>query len=964
MAVFGYPRSHDNDATRAVAAGLRAIELSHLERTHTPDTPDIRIGLHTGLALVHVVGSGTARHVDIAGDTPAIATRIEGHAPLNELLISEATARMVEHEFELDGLGPQQLKGIDTPVDLSRVVGRRENPVDDVRTRLVGRHAELAVLTSAWEQTMNGDNGTVVVTAPAGVGKTCLVGEFGDRLREEGNQVISLRCSELLRTTALHPVIRGLRTLLDWTSEDGSDALLAAVDTEFADLPIAAAPELVADLLGVQDARRNTTLALDPSRRRALLLQVMVSWFERRASISPCCLVIEDLHWADPSTLEFLAPLVTGDAVGPLMIVATSRPGVSVSWIGHAKVAVLELHPLNPADAAELIDEIAGGALPDVVRRKILDQSDAIPLFITELTRTVVASGLVDSGSHGDELQDPSKMTEVPSSLLDSLMVRLEQLGSSRSLASIAATIGRTFDLDLLAEVADADGPIDADVERMVSAGVLVRMEEPGHRRVYTFGHALVREAAYQSITRRTRREWHGRIADAVGRRAGAVEPTLLAHHLTEAGRNTEAIDMWGAAARADFAAAAYDESIVHFRRGLALIDQVDPAVAPFLEFPLQLGIGLAYATRLGYVSSEAEQAYQRADALAQGLSTPEGFPAVLGLWAYYQVRSDPVRRRELGERCHRLAELSDDPAIRLEGVSALSTTLAFEGETTRASTLIAEGLALFDEHHDRDMAFYMPQHPAAGFCGIGGPLAWSQGDARLASHLYTRCTEFAENPRGVLGPFTSGYSHTFAAWLCALRGDYEAAARHAQSAIEVATEYGFLVWHGAALPHLGIAVAMLGDTATGIDMTTQGIALWRASGSGLFVSYYEHGLGLSHEAAGDLEAALRAADAGVEHSELHAERFHLAELHRLRGRLHEGLGSVDDAIIERRRAASVAASQGARLFELHALHDLASSGAADPSECARHAELATLLDADIPIVAAARSLSTTITGS
>jgi tetratricopeptide (TPR) repeat protein len=674
----------------------------------------------------------------------------------------------------------------------------------------------------------------------------------------------------------------------------------------------------------------------------------MVSWVERRARRAPCCLVVEDLHWADPSTLEFLALLVQADEPLPLLVLMTCRTGEEPAHVDDPRVTTVDLQPLGRDDAVALVAEIADGPLPAELTDEILERSDAVPLYVCELTRAVLSSGVVERGPHGYELRGALESTDVPSSLQDSLMMRLDGLGRLRSLASIAATIGRTFDVELLREVAET-GDVDDELDQMVAAGVLVRAEGQTDRRLFTFGHALVREAAYHSITKRTRRQWHGRIADALADRADA-EATMQAHHLTEARRFAEAVDMWATAARLDFANGAYDESIAHYERGLALIPELEPEQAAAREFELRLGVGLAYATRIGYASAQAEQSYQRANELAQALTGPEGFPAVLGLWAYYQVRSDPVQRRELGVRCHALSQLVDDVAVRLEGLSALSTTLGFEGDFEAACDLMTEGIELFDRGPEAELTFFMPQHPVAGFCAISGPLLWARGDLRAALERYERCRQFAEQPTGVYGFFTSGYAHTFGSWLCGLRGDYEAAAAHAQAAMAVASEHGFLVWMGAAVPHLGIATAMLGDTDTGIRLIREGVDGWRGVGSGLFVSYWQHGLGLAYEAAGDVDAALDAVDAGIEHSERHAERFHLAELHRLRARLLAARGD-DDATRHWRLAARIGRRQGARLFELLALSDLAAAEAVDDLERARLEELATLLHDDLSAV-------------
>ena len=361
----------------------------------------------------------------------------------------------------------------------------------------------------------------------------------------------------------------------------------------------------------------------------------------------------------------------------------------------------------------------------------------------------------------------------------------------------------------------------------------------------------------------------------------------------------------------------------------------------------MQLGIGQTLATRFGYQSADAEAAYQRANELAAGLEAVEAVPALLGLWQYYEVRSDPTRRRALATRSHELAGLTDDPAIRLEGISALSTTLAFEGEFAEACTLIDRGLLIFDAHGDQPMEFHMPQHPVAGFCGVSGPLLWMSGDFVAARQRYERLQEFALHPTGRLGPFTAGYARVFSAWFSSLLGDFSAMAAHATSAMDIGAEHGFLVWLGAGYIQLGIATALLGDTATGIAMTSDGIDAWGAAGSGLMGSYYRFWLGLAHEVAGDPEAALRVVHEGIAHSESHRERVQSALLHRSRGRLLERMGRPAEASVARRLAVRIAAEQGARFCELLALHDLERVGDAVDQERHRLEKLIGDLSAD-----------------
>jgi class 3 adenylate cyclase/tetratricopeptide (TPR) repeat protein len=941
LAVFGYPRAHDNAAIRAVAAALGLLAASDLERESHRPTPSVRIGIHTGLTLIQPTGSG-AYDFDIVGDTPAIAKRLESLAPENEILISAATAQRIEREFELDRVGTHELKGVPDPVEVWRVIQSADDVSATAPETLVGRDVEMDQLMDLWRRATDGERKAVLIVAPPGLGKSRLIEELVARVENEG-RVIVLRCSELMQTTSLFPVVRALHALVGWSPGSTGDDVRGRLAEEFTGLGNPSAPDLVAGLLGI-DVGEEAHLPVDAGMRRAQLLESLVAWIERQAEHAPCCLVMEDLHWADPSTIELISILVARASETRILVVMSTRPEGLQRAGALAEIGMLDLGPLSPSAAAQLIQEVAGGKVPDALLEDLLDRSDAVPLFIEELTRAVAASGLLVRGEAGLEVRGHLSDTDIPLSLADTLMMRLDGLGPARTAASAAATIGRTFDARLLSSVTAHPESLDVDLASMIDAGVLHEIEGPGGKIDYSFSHALLRDAAYESLTKRTRREIHSRIATAILEQGDRSEPAVLAHHLTESGQTVEAIESWNEAGHAAFVVAAYDEAIANYKHGLVLISQLDEDDAWRHELSLQLGTGIAYSTRFGYMSPEAEGAYLRASELSTNVEGVESFSALYGLWQYFEVRSDRERRRALGERCQDLAQLSDDLTVRLEGLSALGTTLAFEGDLERALTLTNEGIERFDAAGRPDLEFVSPQHLVAGFYAISGPLLWSMGRCKEARVRYELLQEYAEHPTGVHGPFTQAYAHSFSAFMCFVRGDFETAVGHATRTMEIGMDHGFLIWIGSGYPQLGIATAMTGDPATGIPMATDGLAAWRDAGAGLLVSYFQYGLAMSHELAGDLEAALAAADGGIDHCADHAEGFLLAELHRVRGRLLERLGREEDADDARRIALLTARAQGAQCYELGVLTDLCRNASGSPAEMARLVELHGLL--------------------
>ena len=489
VAVFGYPKAHNNDAIRCIAAGLNILESLAEERSAGLVTPDVRMGVHTGLILVHQVGS--SGDFDVVGQAPAVAKRLEALAPANELLMSGATARRVQTDFELRSLGVRQLKGVSSEIEVWELLGRRDDIGFEAPVRLVGRDIELAHLMDQWQLSIGAKRQAVVITAGPGMGKTRLIEELLVLIGSEGEALV-LRCSELMGTTALYPLIQGLRSLISAPRSTPSEEVLDRLDAEFGALPNPAGVALVASLIGITP-RETETLPVEPGKRRAELWESLLDWLKLRTQRGPCCLVIEDLHWSDPSTTEFLNVLLADPALVNLFVVLTTRLEGSHQIAEHRDIRSIELGALTEDAASTMIEEIAGGSISDEVRRQLLDRSDSVPLYITELTRAVTEAGLLERRRQGLELKEPLSSTDIPASLADSLMMRLDSLGAARGLASAAATIGRTFEAGLLSEIIDAQPGLESDLAQMVNVGVLTRFDTPGRDHRYTFSHELLR---------------------------------------------------------------------------------------------------------------------------------------------------------------------------------------------------------------------------------------------------------------------------------------------------------------------------------------------------------------------------------------------------------------------------------------------------------------------------------------
>ena len=671
LVYFGYPQAHEDDAQRAVHTGVELVEAigglnTRLEASYGVQLA-VRLGIHTGPVVVGDIGGG-GRHEQLAlGETPNIAARLEGLAAPNTVVISPVTARLVRQTFVLEDLGASALKGVAEPMAVWRVLGRRTpSRHDDEATPnrtpfLVGRDEELGLLRRRWEQSKEGLGQVVLLSGAAGLGKSSLVAALRAQVGREGYARLTLRCSPYHTNSALYPVIEHLQQVLQFERTDPPETKLAKLEQglQTCRLPREEVVPLFGALLAVPlPAERYPARSVSPQQQRQQTQDALVAWLLEEATRQPVLAVWEDLHWADPTTLELLGLLVEQTPTAAMLHVLTFRPEFSPPWPTRSHLTPITLNRLERPQVEALIAHLAGGkALPAEVVAHIVAKTDGVPLYVEELTKMLLASDLLRAEAEHYVLTGPLSTMAIPETLQDSLMARLDQLPTAKEVAQLGAVLGREFAYDMLRAVSSQDeATVQDGLARLVAAELLYQRGRPPRAR-YMFKHALIQDAAYASLLRSTRQQVHQQVAQLLEARFPEIvetQPELVAQHYTAAGCPEQAVRYWQRAGQQASDRSAHLEAISHVTTGIELLKTL-PETPEHTQHALTLHIALGAALLMtkGHAAPEVEHAYTQAYALCQQVGeTPELVPVLFGLWRFYIHGHSCTRRESSGKRC------------------------------------------------------------------------------------------------------------------------------------------------------------------------------------------------------------------------------------------------------------------------------------------------------------------------
>jgi class 3 adenylate cyclase/predicted ATPase len=940
LVYFGYPRAHEDDAQRAVRAGLGVIEgvgqLNTVLAERHGVSLDVRLGCHTGLVVVGDDVGATGHDDMVLGDTPNIAARLEGIAAPNTLVIGALTHQLLGGIFACESLGAPPLKGVSAPLEVYRVLyestarTRLEALGSAGLTPLVGRTTELQLLEDRWAQVVGGHGQAVLVSGEAGIGKSRLVRALTEHAAEHHAWLTPCRGSPYHQDTALYPFIDLFeRMVLHSDHPEGAVDKIRKLEGFLVQsgLPLDESMPALCSLLSIPPTAEYATEALPPDQQKQRTMAALQTILFHRASQQPLLFVIEDLHWVDPTTVELLTALLERVHTAPILAVLTYRPDFRPPWTQSSNVTEVNLGRLVPSEAAELTRGVAHGKpLPRTIVEEVVAKTDGVPLFVEELTKMLLESGLLAERTDRYTLTAPLPPLAIPNTLHDSLMARLDRLSAVKGLAQLGAAIGREFTYPLLRAVAPWDEHVLRDGLAQLVGAEFLHQQGALPNATFRFKHALIQDAAYQSLLKSVRQQHHQRIASTL--ESGfpeivATQPELLAHHYTEAGLTGQAIPYWHAAAQRALQRFANNEAANHATRGLDLLGTLpDTAQRATQELSLQLVLGPSQSFVAG--PQAVEHIYARARELARQVGgTPELFPALSGL-AYAQIVRGRLREaRALAEEFLTLAEPQGDALVLAVGHCMVAYAAWWQGDFVDVRDHSREGLALYnaDQHHAGIAAYN--QNPAI-ICGYLTALSqWVLGYPTQADQAMEQTLAHATQLRH---PYSIGLTLLFSAQLFQLRREPDAARRRAEEGLSVSAEHGlFAVELWCLLPR-GWAVAQQGDVTAGIADILESMSRRRAAGIGAVWPWFLALLADAHGALGQFEEGFRALDEALQWVQRNDERLYAAEVHRIKGELLLRQATPDPVQAERcfEQALTVARGVEARSFELRAATSMA----------------------------------------
>ncbi|EIM30070.1 AAA family ATPase [Microvirga lotononidis] len=896
LAYFGWPYAHEEDAERAVRTGLALVAA--IGGLTAPDGSRLacRVGIATGPVIIgDRVGKGAAREEAVIGEAPNLAARLQALAAPGEIVVGAATRQLLGGLFEFHDVGTHELKGFAFPVPAWRVLGdgiaasRFTARVAGHPTPLVGRKRELGQLCQLWTQAKGGTGRLALIGGEPGVGKSRLTQALQDRLAQESHTCLIYQCSPVHQQSVLHPVTTQLVRLAGFSSNDPPDVKLDKLERLLArpEGQAATGTPLLAALLSLPTEGRYPPLNLSPQRQKEVTLWALIEHLARLAAIRPMLMIVEDLHWADPTTLEFLGRVVQRLPTLPVLAVYTFRPEFVPPWTRSDCAVMLVLNRLSPSEGRALVAHLAHGqGLPARTMQQIADKTDGVPLFAEELTKAVLEAHHSEPATGSARVSDP--VLTLPDTLQDSLMARLDRLTGVRETAQIGAVIGREFSYGLLAAVARRDeAELQSTLARLVSAGILFVRGQPPDA-IYTFKHALVRDAVYATLLRARCRQLHTRVARLLEKRFPGIaerEPETVAQHYEAAGLAMQAIAWWQHAGERANNRSANQEAENHLRRALGLIDQL-PADAGRRQAELRLltVLGRVLIARSGYSSPEVEKVYSRARLLCETVERQvNAFPVLLGLTIYAAVRADLDSGLALSQRLLELARRARDPVLQVEAQYSAGITHHWRGELTEARRHLMVAVRMYRTGQHRAHLAHYGQDPGPICLCRGAAVLWLLGYPDQAAARMRDALALADE---LAHPFSQAYVLTWAAWLMIIQRDGAGAAQAIDRALRFAEEQQYPYWIAMATTQEGWLLAQQGHATQAIVRINEGLARMDAIGTRVTHAYARGVLGEVLAGIGRASDGAQLLDQAIADVRQHHEGWCEAELLHLRGRV------------------------------------------------------------------------------
>jgi class 3 adenylate cyclase len=965
LVCYGYPVAYEDAARRAVGTGLSLLEEiaefnRRLEESHGVGG-EAWVGIHSGPAILQESGAGTAASLSMMGEARNVAVRLQSASQSQAVVITGATHRLTAGYYDCEGLGVQQIRGTPEPQEIFRVIGEgaARNRIDVAApkglTPLVGRDTELALLIDLWEQAEEGMGQIVCVIGEAGLGKSRLVHEIKQHVIEERGPdeqpVVEWRCSPFFQNTGLNPAVDFFERALQLDREDPSADRLdkLAAHLEFYDLGDSNIVPLFASLLSIPTGDRYPPLNLSPIRHKEKTLEALLRWFAECARRQPVLFIVEDLHWIDPTSLTLLETLVTRGPESRLLTLFTFRPEFETPWGSREFQTHIALNRLTRDQIEEMMRRrLELGEIPTALVEQVIARTEGVPLFIEEFSNMIRESGALEEVDGRVELAGDFELHAIPATLQDLLVSRLDRMQSNREVAQLGATIGREFSYQLLHAVSPM-GPADLEDElaKLVHAELIYQRGSPPHA-TYVFKHALIQDAAYDSLLTRQRQQFHGAIARALEEgfpETIDTQPELLAHHFTEAGDVPKGIEYWKTAGELGQRQSTHVEAIHHFERGLSLIAGLpESPQRSGLELGFRLGLGVSLMAAYGYGNDRVERTLGRAAALCDeiGPAAPR-FPVLWGNWAWRLIRDDLKRARAISNELIELAEAAGDAGLKAEAHLTAGCTGSWTGEWGPALRSTIASLEHFDLETSRQHMAFTGQNVGVMAAQYRVFDLWHLGrpDEALAAHA-----EGNELTQRVAHPFSTTCYRWHVGLVFAIAHDPQRARPEMEAGLAIAEEQGFPYWAGMHDMLRGAVLQLEGRPAEACAALLQGIGEVRATGAEVTIPGFQVFLADALRETGRIQEAWQTVEDGLERTARNGGRFAEVDLLLAKARLLCDDRAAAEAVIQ--QAVESARAFQAPILELRAILALArlkSANAADDDTAPVAAALARIED-------------------
>ena len=932
LAFFGWPYAHEDDAPRAVHAALEIVSV--VTKISESVTLACRVGVCSGPVVVGEIRNSTASwSMDAVGETPNIAARLQTLAEPDTVLISESTRRLVSATFDLQGLGPQALKGITEPVRAYRVLAaksagsRFEAAHAGTLTPLVGRSSELRLLLDRWEKVKEGDGQVILLSGIPGVGKSRLLHELKSHVEEEPHILLHHQCSPYHNQSAFHPVIEQIEQAAHLIAREADADKITKLQ---AYLPRSTNSSiepllLIANLLSISTENQQHLSELTPQQIKNRTISTLVEMLLAFSVQRPTLCIFEDAHWLDPSTLELLELMISRIAHARVLLIVSSRPEFRPTWLAHANVSTHSLTRLSQAEVKTMIrDLLRGGNMPQKLVDQIIEKADGVPLFIEELTSSTLSAPLRETLGHTEQ---PASL-RVPETLSDALMERLDRAAPSRRVAQIAAVIGREFSDDLLSAAARID---EEDMQSALSlleqADIIYRVGISPFVRL-AFKHVLLRDAIYDSLLKSKRQQIHADIAAILVHDFPKLvenQPEVLALHYQEASNHQMAIRYWFESGQRALAHSANVEAIANFRKALQLLNALPETPERIKqEIDIQLALGIPLIAVRGYTAAETREAFSRARTLCLRLGDiPEYFQALFGLWGnHWMCGKNDEALRMADEFLSRSRALSD-PVLLMVANRVMGSTLLTLGDFQSSASHFEETIRLSTGREERPLYNLYMVGPRAASLLL---LSWDLWILGYPDQALSRVSEALASGKDLGHPYTVAFAHYMTSVVHLLRGDAAHALESAERSFEMSQEQRFSLYAILSRISRGRAIGELGRLGEARVELTQGIDEARRNGVGFMLPMMDSWLADVHTKTGENEYALSFVERALTNIGDVTGRSWEAELHRQRAQILLALdpSKLREAESHLQKSIEVARGQSAKSLELRAATNLA----------------------------------------